>query len=267
MVLAEDRVKGIRTQALLALAYQAGDAIMDIYHRDYTVHQKLDHSPVTDADLAAHHIILAGLQRLTPHIPVLSEESAEDAQSVFHTWPCYWLVDPLDGTKEFIKRNGEFTVNIALIEQHEVVWGLVYAPATQIAYWGGKKAGAFRQQQGCARHTLQVSKADSSERLRIVGSRSHGSEAQAHFLSRFEHAEIVSVGSSLKFCILAEGLADLYPRVTPTSEWDTAAGQAVLEGAGGSVVNLSDRLPKRYGMTPGQFLNESFVATAGWPAF
>lgn len=260
-------MKDLQIQALLKLAQQAGDAIMDIYHQDYAVSLKSDDSPVTDADLAAHEILLSGLQRLTPNIPVLSEESVEDVKSVCHTWSSYWLVDPLDGTKEFIQRNGEFTVNIALIEHHEVVLGIVYAPVAQTIYWGGKNIGAFRQQQGGAPYAIKVSHADFSRPLRVVGSRSHNNEAQTAFLSRFEPAEMMSVGSSLKFCMLAEGKADLYPRVTPTSEWDTAAGQGVLEGAGGGVFNLSDRKPKCYGQRPSQFINESFVATAGWPVF
>ncbi len=220
--------------AVVALAKQAGAAIMEVYGRSFDVTTKGDASPLTEADLRSHDIIVAGLRRLAPSYPVLSEEAAEVPFEERSAWQTYWLVDPLDGTKEFVSRNGEFTVNIALIHDHAPVFGAVYVPAVGVAYAGGKDFGATKQCGAAAVEKIATAIPAASP-PRIVGSRSHRGELLAAYLAKFAAYELVSMGSSLKFCMVAEGRADLYPRLGPTSEWDTAAAQAVVEGAGGVV--------------------------------
>ncbi|MHB8680398.1 MAG: 3'(2'),5'-bisphosphate nucleotidase CysQ, partial [Rudaea sp.] len=219
--------------ACCALARAAGDAIMRIYAGEFAVERKDDDSPLTAADLAAHRAILAGLQALAPDIPVLSEESAEQAQwNERRRWQRYFLVDPLDGTREFVKRNGEFTVNIALIEDHAPVLGVVHAPALDETCWawsGGNAHFATKSQSGKLRTRT------ASTPLIVAGSRSHADPRMTAALQRLGAHEMVALGSSLKFCRTARGEADLYVRYGPTSEWDTAAGQCVLEQAGGAV--------------------------------
>jgi 3'(2'), 5'-bisphosphate nucleotidase len=222
--------------ALLQIVREAGAAILDIYESGFEVQSKEDRSPVTAADMAAHRIIAARLPGLLPGIPVLSEEGGLPAFSRRGTWPRYWLVDPLDGTKEFIKRNGEFTVNIALIDQHRPVLGVVSVPAQGIEYYGGPGLGAFRCQVGVQPVPIGVSKSAPAP-VRVVGSRSHASPAIEAYLENLGAHEMVPMGSSLKFCLVAEGKADVYPRLGPTSEWDTAAAHAVVLGAGGKVTD------------------------------
>jgi 3'(2'), 5'-bisphosphate nucleotidase len=201
----------------------------------------VDTSPLTKADHAAHEIITRGLKQLTPAIPVLSEESPAD-QHEFATrrhWPDLWLVDPLDGTREFVNRNGEFTVNIALVRDHRPVLGLVLAPALDLVYGGVSGNGAWRRQRGATKSiTVRV---PARSRPVVAGSRSHRGASLDALLARLGDHELLSVGSALKFCLVAEGTADLYPRLGDTFEWDTAAGQAVLEAAGGAVVGLDGR--------------------------
>ncbi|MGD8175538.1 3'(2'),5'-bisphosphate nucleotidase CysQ [Marinimicrobium sp. ARAG 43.8] len=245
---------------VVTTACRAGDAIMAVYSRDFAVHQKSDDSPVTEADLAAHHIIVADLQRLTPDIPILSEESANAPWEERRQWERYWLVDPLDGTKEFIRKNGEFTVNIALIEQGNPVWGVVYAPALDTLYYGGTATGdavKVRAEQASPIHASAAPEGRAG--WRIVGSRSHQSPAFLEFLTGFDEPEIKSLGSSLKICLVAEGEADLYPRLGPTSEWDTGAAHAVLLGAGGQLVVADTDEPLRYNQTD-SVLNPFFIA-------
>ena len=218
---------------------------------------KYDASPLTIADLRSHETIVAGLKSLTPDVPVLSEESADLSFATRKAWPTYWLVDPLDGTKEFIARNGQFTVNIALIHAHEPVFGVVYVVAQDVMYWGGRDLGAFRQHGTAAAERIQV-QAPAATPLRVVGSRSHASDALTNVLPRLGDHELVQVGSSLKFCLIAAGEADVYPRFGPTSEWDTAAAQAVVEGAGGQVL-ANDGTPMRYNLRE-SILNPHFVA-------
>lgn len=219
------------------LAREAGEAIMVIYRQDFTVETKDDNSPLTQADLAAHRILVAGLSALTPDIPVLSEEAADIPWSQRQHWQRHWLVDPLDGTREFIKKNGEFTVNIALIERGRPVLGVVYAPALPQLLWCGERDhGAFLQ-QGEQTRAIRC-RQPATAPLRVAASRSHLDARTAAFLQRMGECERQGLGSSLKFCRLAEGAVDLYPRFGPTSEWDTAAGQCVLEAAGGQVLRL-----------------------------
>lgn len=240
------------------IARAAGDTIMAIYSQPFTVEYKGDESPLTAADKGAHEVIVQALAGLTPDIPVLSEESGSEVMGFRHGWSRYWLVDPLDGTKEFVSRNGEFTVNIALIEDGKPLWGLVYAPVLDRLWYGGKGMGAWRVADG-KREAIQTLPHQEGAPWRVVGSRNHLSRETLDYLAPFGEIELVSMGSSLKFCIIAEGGAELYPRLAPTCEWDTAAAQAVLEGAGGSVTRL-DGSPLAYNKP--DILNPWFVARA-----
>ncbi|MCE9957024.1 3'(2'),5'-bisphosphate nucleotidase CysQ [Aeromonas rivipollensis] len=240
------------------IARAAGDAILAIYRQPFAVEYKQDESPLTAADQGAHEVIVQALARLTPDIPVLSEESDAETMQARRGWSRYWLVDPLDGTKEFVSRNGEFTVNIALIDHGRPVWGLVYAPVLDRLWYGGKGIGAWRVADG-KHEAIQTRPHGDGEAWRVVGSRNHLSQETLDYLAPFGEIELVSMGSSLKFCIIAEGGAELYPRLAPTCEWDTAAAQAVLEGAGGSVTQL-DGSSLAYNKP--DILNPWFVARA-----
>ncbi|MFM4941368.1 3'(2'),5'-bisphosphate nucleotidase CysQ [Aeromonas enteropelogenes] len=245
------------------VARAAGEAIMAIYSQPFAIEYKRDESPLTAADKGAHEVIVRALARLMPDIPVLSEESGPQVMAERLGWRRYWLVDPLDGTKEFVSRNGEFTVNIALIEEGAPRWGLVYAPVLDKLWYGGKGLGAWRIADGRC-EAIQTRPHREGSPWRVVGSRNHLSRETLDYLARFGdmergEIELVSMGSSLKFCIIAEGGAELYPRLAPTCEWDTGAAQAVLEGAGGSVTRL-DGEPLVYNKP--DILNPWFVAKA-----
>ena len=244
-------------EGVIAVARAAAAEILAIYQSEFAVRHKDDRSPLTAADLAAHHCIVDGLRRLTPDIPVLSEESAGITTAQRRGWSTLWLVDPLDGTREFVKRNGEFTVNIALIEHGVTTYGVVQAPVTGALWHGGQRDGAFRRDGEGGDQTLRV-RAPATAPLRVAASRSHRDERTALFIERMGEIEPIGLGSSLKFCRLAEGGIDVYPRFGPTSEWDTAAAQAVLEGAGGAVLDLQGR-PFRYNQRD-TLLNGEFVA-------
>jgi len=229
---------------VIELAHQAGEVIMPYWRANVAVTSKSDDSPVTAADLAAHHLILAGLTALDPSIPVLSEEDADIDQGVRAGWQRWWLVDPLDGTKEFISGSEEFTVNVALIEQGRVVFGVVSMPTSGRCYFGGAGLGAWRSDVNEAPRPIQVRQAPAAgEAFTVVASRRHSSPEQERLLKGLSNGlgelKLANIGSSLKFCLLAEGSADCYPRLAPTSQWDTAAAQGVLEGAGGEVLELS----------------------------
>lgn len=225
---------------LEVISKEAGKAILEVYNSDQAieVETKSDDSPVTKADLAAHKVIEAGLKALTPNIPVLSEEDGLPSFDVRKSWPEYWLVDPLDGTKEFINKNGEFTVNIALIQGNTAVLGVVYVPVTQVLYIGGPGIGSYKKLDG-TQTKLSTVALKKGGGLRVVGSRRHGAEALDNMLTSiaddFSEITRVDMGSSLKICACAEGTADWYPRLALTSEWDTAAAHAVLKGAGGEI--------------------------------
>ena len=243
-------------RAVVDIALAAGAAIMEIYSQDFAVEHKDDRSPLTAADLASHHLIVDGLRRLTPELPVLSEESASIAWEERRTWTRYWLVDPLDGTREFVKKNGEFTVNIALIEDGETVFGVVYAPALEELHYGIRGVGAFVRDGD--EDVPILSRKPASPPLRVAASRSHLDERTAAAMRRMGEVESQGLGSSLKFCRIAEGRMDVYPRFGPTSEWDTAAAQCVLEAAGGAVLTLDGR-PLRYNHKE-SLLNPDFIA-------
>ena len=247
---------GAWRERCVALAVEAGDAIMRIYAQDFSVETKTDNSPVTAADLAAHHLISTGLAQLTPQIPVLSEEAADIPFSVRRNWTRWWLVDPLDGTREFIKKNGEFTVNIALIDRGEPVLGVVYAPALDYLVHAEHGAGAWLRSGG--EDVPLGSTRPAAAPLRVAASRSHLDDRTRRVLERIGEHERFGLGSSLKFCRIAEGQADVYPRFGPTSEWDTAAGQCVLEAAGGCVLGL-DGHAFRYNRGE-SLLNPDFIA-------
>jgi 3'(2'), 5'-bisphosphate nucleotidase len=217
---------------------EAASRILEVYKSDFVVTDKEDRSPLTAADVAAHKAICAGLADLTPSVPVLSEESANIPFAERSRWAEYWLVDPLDGTREFIKKNGEFTVNIALIRGHRPVLGVVVVPVQNRSYFACRGHGAFRQEGGGLAQPINTRKTD-LKKLTAVGSRSHGSELAERFLGSLgKNVEVLHIGSALKLCLVAEGRADVYVRLGPTSEWDTAAAQCLVEEAGGCVTDL-----------------------------
>jgi 3'(2'), 5'-bisphosphate nucleotidase len=244
---------------VIALAKRAGDAIMQVYASDFAVEHKDDRSPLTAADMAAHHCIVDGLSALTPELPILSEESASVPYAVRRAWQRYWLVDPLDGTREFVKRNGEFTVNIALIEDGRATLGVIFAPARDYLAHAVLGEDAIVD-DGRGARTVRAS-TQLPARWRVAGSRSHGDGRLDGFLDRLGPHDLVPLGSSLKFCLVAEGAADVYLRLGPTSEWDTAAGQCIVEAAGGQVTDL--RLaPLQYNQRD-SLLNPEFLVHAG----
>lgn len=247
---------------VLAIAIAAGREILEVYDSDFSVATKDDASPLTQADLRAHRAIVAGLGQLTPEIPVLSEEAADVPYDTRRAWTRYWLVDPLDGTKEFVKRNGDFTVNIALVDGHEAVLGVVHVPVTGVSYLAARGGRAEVVRDG-ARQRLRTR--TTPDRPSLVVTKSHRDAALDAFLAHAPAHDEVSRGSSLKFCMVAEGLADLYPRTGPTSEWDTAAAHCIAECAGGLVLRLPDWQPLRYN-TKDSLLNPGFVVI-GDPAY
>jgi 3'(2'), 5'-bisphosphate nucleotidase len=241
-----------------AIAQAAGREILEVYAQGETARTlKADDSPLTAADLLSHRLIVGALAALTPGVPVLSEEAARPLYAERSRWARHWLVDPLDGTREFLSRNGEFTVNIALIEAHAPALGVVHVPVSDTTYRGVPGAGAWRQVGSAPAQAVHVA-ARAADPVRVVGSRSHRGDSLEGFLARLGPHELRAVGSSLKFCLIAEGAADVYPRLGPTSEWDTAAAHAVLVAAGGTVVEL-DGQPLRYNGRE-EILNPFFVA-------
>jgi len=245
---------------ILKLAENAGQAILQTYEqKDLDLTLKPDLSPLTRADSIAHELITAGLNALQPALPVLSEESKLIAYEERQQWITYWLVDPLDGTKEFLKRNGQFTTNIALVQRGEPVLGVIHAPALGLSYYAAKGHGAYKKRASGSPVAITVRRGLTGP-PRVAVSRSHSSEALPQFLEALQEYEELSIGSSLKFCLIAEGTADLYPRLGPTMEWDTAAGQCIVETAGGSVTDLQgNRL--RYNKR--SLFNPHFVASGG----
>lgn len=249
----------IDINALKDIAVKAGDEILKIYHDKALsgeVDYKSDNSPLTLADQASNEVIVNALKSLYPDIPVLSEEEKHTEYEIRKHWNRFWLVDPLDGTKEFIKRNGEFTVNIALIEDRYPVLGIIYTPVLKKLYIGNVLEGAaIMITDDKKEHSLKV---NSRQTDRIaVGSRSHKSDEEAELLEQYGVIETISVGSSLKFCMVAEGKADIYYRHGPTMEWDTAAGQAIAEAAGAKVLSMTTN--ERFVYNKENLLNSSFL--------
>lgn len=240
---------------VLNIAHQAGAEILKLYNTNFDVQLKSDQTPVTEADMVADQLIHRLLNQLTPEIPVLSEEDDRVPFDIRRQWSRYWLVDPLDGTREFIKRNDEFTVNIALIDNHHSILGVINAPALKLDYFAWQGGGAYKLQPGIAERSIHCRKAN-PEQLVIAGSRSHASSKLQGFMDNLGDAELLSMGSSLKSCLVAEGEADVYPRLGPTSEWDTAAAQCIVEEAGGQIRQI-DMSPMRYN-TKDSLLNPEF---------
>lgn len=250
---------------IIKLAQQAGQVTLPYWRNAVAVEKKLDDSPVTAADLAANQIIMTGLATLTPDIPILSEEDSTIDFTIRETWQQWWLIDPLDGTKEFIEGNTDFTINIALIDQGRVIFGVVFIPATNYCYFGGKDIGAWQIDDQGKKQAIHCREAD-NQQLSIVASRRHSSEKQQLLLERLQDIAPISLknaGSSLKFCLVAEGKADCYPRFAPTCQWDTAAAQGVLEGAGGSVLTETGQ-PLNY-IAKQDYLNPNFIALGNMP--
>ncbi len=255
-------------EGLLNICEQASSAILDIYQTArIEVQDKADNSPVTQADLAAHEIIKKALHTLTPDIPQLSEEDSSVSFAQRQEWPKFWCIDPLDGTKEFINRNDEFTINIALIENNRPVLGIVFVPVTGTAYWGGTQVGAWKKQPGM--NPVHIRSRPLGEKLIVAASRRHGQDKNEKLMkplyNYFSKISSKGVGSSLKMCLIAEGLVDFYPRLFPTSEWDTAAAQAVVEAAGGRLVNASNLEPLTYNQK--ESLENPFFFVCGDPQF
>jgi len=239
------------------IALQAGDAIMKIYKKDFSIEYKDDKSPLTEADLKANEIICSKLLNLYPAIPIMSEENKQTEYEIRKEWQYYWCIDPIDGTKEFIKKNDEFTVNIALIHKNTPVLGVVYAPAIDEIYSAKKGEGAFKNDQKLPLKTNNNQK----EKLFVVASKSHLSQETQEFIDNLDTKEIeqVSKGSSLKLCMVAEGVADIYPRLAPTMEWDTAAADAVVREAGKMTYQLSNNEPLTYNKK--DLLNPWFIVS------
>lgn len=243
---------------VVSLIKQAGKQVLSIYHSDVSVEYKIDKSPVTMADRVAHSCISQGLSQLTPEIPILSEEWGIPDFVERQRWSRYWLIDPLDGTKEFLEKNGEFTINIALIEDHLPVLGVVYAPVFDFCYFAKHEHGAFKQVAQQAPQLLKASLWKIDEPITIAISRRHGIASLENFFTQFSALNLIRCGSSLKFCWLAEGFADLYPRFSPTYEWDTAAAHCLLKEAGGTVIDSQGQV-LRYNTRPSLY-NPSFLA-------
>ena len=252
-------------ERLIPVILEAGRAIMDVFNSDFSVFEKSDASPVTEADQRGEVIITRALHQLTPNIPVVGEEAKDAGEAPDISGGSFWLVDPLDGTKEFIKRGNDFTVNIGLIENGVPTLGLVLAPAQKRLWAGSVQTGAFTSDvtddllQAGERKALKTR--TKPEQLTIVASKSHRSDALEQWLTHYPDADHVSIGSSLKFVLIATGEADLYPRLGPTCEWDTAAAHAVLRAAGGEVF-AAEGAPLTYGKDLKTFLNPYFIAKA-----
>jgi 3'(2'), 5'-bisphosphate nucleotidase len=243
---------------LIAISKEAGEAILEVYNSDFDYEIKKDSSPLTKADNISHKIISKKLKELTPEIPILSEEDSDIPFGIRSKWQKYWLVDPLDGTKEFIKRNGEFTVNIALIENNSPILGIIYIPISCETFYGSKNNGSYYFQNNNQAKRINIS--DSiSKTIRVISSRSHPNKKVNSFLEGIQNYKIITKGSSLKFCFIASGKADIYPRFGPTSEWDTAAGDAIVRYSGGHVLNLKGE-PLSYNLKK-TFLNPEFIVT------
>ena len=247
----------IDIQDIVVIAKEAGNAIMQIYKQDFEVEYKQDSSPLTLADKKANDIIEDGLNQLSVNFPILSEEGKEVLYEDRKYWEYFWLVDPLDGTKEFVKKNGEFTVNIALIHKDTPVLGVVYAPALDVCYWAKQGEGAFKDRQ-----KLPIKTVNQRNTYKIIASRSHMSNETQMFIDAIDtqkEKELISIGSSLKICLVAEGEADIYPRLGPTMEWDTGAAHAVVIESGGNLQKYKDGKRSKHKYNKADLLNQWFL--------
>ncbi|MCB0430573.1 MAG: 3'(2'),5'-bisphosphate nucleotidase CysQ [Flavobacteriales bacterium] len=266
------------TQLAIRAAEKASDEILDVYGRPIAVEMKDDRSPLTEADSRAHKVIEA--QLLDSGLPLLSEEGSDIPFEERHRWEYFWMVDPLDGTKEFIKRNGEFTVNIALIHDEKPIAGVIYVPVTDVLYFGNRSIGGFKVEglkkimsesittdllTGLVENGIRLPVDRGTRPVTLVGSRSHMSPETEAFMDemkvKYGEVEVLSIGSSLKLCMVAEGCAEYYPRFAPTMEWDTAAGQAIVEASGGRVVNWPSKDIMPYNKQ--NLRNEWFLVESG----
>lgn len=246
-------------QEVLNISKDAGAAILRIYNQqEFQIDNKADSSPLTEADKLANNIICSSLSDKFPNIPIISEENKMESYQIRKDFLLCWMVDPLDGTKEFINRNGDFTVNIALINEGEPILGVVYQPVNGDLYYAVKDSGAFLIKNGVTIQLKTSSFSIHEKGLKVVASRSHLNKETEQFIDKLNEPELVARGSSLKFLLLASGQADVYPRLAPTSEWDTAAAQCILTAAGGIVINVEDGKPMRYNKEV--LLNPSFIA-------
>ena len=241
----------IDIQKINNIAQKAGDEIMKIYQQDFEIDYKADNSPLTKADIKSNEIITESLKDTYPEIPILSEENKEVPYNIRRNWEYFWLIDPLDGTKEFVKKNGEFTVNIALIHKDTPVLGVIYAPALEILYYAQKERGAFKKEKNKKPQKLPIYKHANNNTLKVIVSKSHYNQETKDFVNNLKNQykktiEFIRIGSSLKLCLIAEGKADIYPRLAPTMEWDIAAGQAIAEQAGGEIVEFKTQTPLKY---------------------
>jgi len=247
----------INIQDIVTIAKEAGNAIMQVYKQDFEVEYKQDSSPLTLADKKANDIIEDGLNQLSVNFPILSEEGKEIPYEDRKHWEYFWLVDPLDGTKEFVKKNGEFTVNIALIHKDTPVLGVVYAPALGVCYWAKQDEGAFKDGQ-----KLPLKTVDQRNTYKIVASRSHMSDETQAFIDAIDtqkEKELISIGSSLKICLVAEGEADIYPRLGPTMEWDTGAAHAIVNESGKNLQKYKNGKCSEHEYNKEDLLNQWFV--------
>lgn len=243
-------IEKIQIEDLLTLVRQAGKAILEIYRQDFKVRIKPDFTPVTLADHKANEILVQGLTVLFPDIPIITEENEQIPYGQRKTWPHFWLVDPLDGTKEFIKRNGEFAINLALIEERQPVLGIIHVPVSDISYYGKKNKGCFKVTGSQEAEPLNPSRSKEKNKVTVVGSRSHLSPEVYSFINElhreFRDVELIQMGSAIKFGLMAEGKADLYLRTGRTMEWDTAAGQAIVAECGKQVYEYKTNKPLEY---------------------
>jgi len=240
----------INIDHILTIAEEAGKATLEIYDQDFSIEEKEDRSPITEADKKSNQIILNSLIKLYPEIPYISEETKQTPYTERRDWNHFWLIDPLDGTKEFINKNGEFTINIALIKDQIPVLGVIYVPVKDVFYYAQMGKGSFKIENGINAQAINATIKSDKEKLIVVGSRSHAGEALSEYLEKkreeYNEVELISSGSSLKFCLVAEGTADIYPRTGPTYEWDTAAGHAVVLESGKSVYDFESGMPLVY---------------------
>ena len=246
---------------LIEISHDAGKAILDIYRINFDFETKIDESPLTAADMRSHEIIVNSLSKLTPKIPIISEESSQIPFSVRSTWKEYWLIDPLDGTKEFINKNGEFTTNIALMKKNKPIFGIIHAPAKNETFWGGESIGSYFLEGDSHSDIRKINVSTKiNQEIRMISSRSHPNDKLSSVLEMIGNHSTLSIGSSLKFCMIAKGSADCYLRLGPTSEWDIAAGDAIVRAANG-IVKATDGLEIKYNKS-NNILNPNFIAAA-----